>query len=131
MSVSVAVDVRVAVATGMRPFNRGRYVEAHEHWEAAWQGAEPPDRGFLESLVQLATGMHLRTQRGATRGAEHLLARALIGLEDHRPAAHGLDVDRLVADVDAYLAWMREVRRPHRWLDGFRSPRIHPAPPGR
>ena len=61
--------VAVAAAAGMRLFNRGRYFEAHEHWEAVWQTAEGEGRGFLESLVQLANGMHLRTQRGGTRGA--------------------------------------------------------------
>lgn len=121
--------VVVAVETGVRLFNRGRYFEAHEHWEAAWQTAEGGDRGFLESLVQLASGMHLRVERGGTRGAEHLLARALVGLDDYRPAAHGVDVARLTMDVGAYLDWLRDVRRPHRWLDGLRSPRIHPAPP--
>jgi len=127
----VSEEVASVVAVGVRLFNRGRYFEAHECWEAAWQTAESGDRGLLESLVQLASGMHLRVERGATRGAEHLLARALVGLDEYRPAAHAVDVDRLATDVGAYLDWLRETRRPHRWLDGLRSPRIHPAASGR
>lgn len=122
--------VGTAVADGVRHFNRGRYFVAHEVWETAWQTAEGADRVILESLVQLASGMHLRVERGATRGAEHLLARAAIGFEEFQPSVHGIDVARLVADLGTYLDWMREVGRPHRWLDGFRSPRIHPGPAG-
>lgn len=120
--------VREAVAGGVRHFNRARYFSAHEVWEVAWQTADGADRVMLESLVQLASGMHLRVERAGTRGAEHLLARAAIGLEEFQPVAHGIDVARLVADLGTYLDWMRGVGRPHRWLDGFRSPRIHPAP---
>lgn len=120
-------DVAAAVRVGVRLFNRGRYFEAHEHWEVAWRTAEGGDRGFLESLVQLASGLHLRVERGGTRGTEHLLARALVGLDDYRPAAHGVDVERLTTEVGAYLDRLRAARRPHRWLDGLRIPRIHPV----
>jgi len=123
----VSEEVAAVVAAGVRLFNRGRYFEAHEEWEAAWVTAEGGDRGFLESLVQLASGMHLRTERGGTRGAEHLIAQAVIGLDEFGPTMHAIDVARLATDVGAYLDWLREVRRPHRWLDGLRSPRIHLA----
>jgi predicted metal-dependent hydrolase len=121
----VSEQLVIAIQAGVTLFNRGRYFQAHEYWEAAWQTAEVRDRAFLESLVQLASGMHLRVERGGTRGTEHLLARALVGLDDYRPAAHGVDVERLTTDVGVYLDWLRKVRRPHRWLDGLRSPRIH------
>src|SRR5439155_247471 len=89
-------------------------------------GLEAPsaDRAFLEALVQLAAGLHLRTRRGATRGAVHLLAQAVIALEDYRPAAHGVDVEALIADVDACIAWLRTLDRPHRFLDRARLPSI-------
>jgi len=117
-------DVAAAVPSGVRLFNRGRYLEAQQVWEAAWRDAASPDRAFLEALVQLAAGLHLRTRRGATRGAVHLLAQALVALDDYRPAAHGVDVDALVADVDGCIAWLRTVARPHRFLDRARLPRI-------
>ena len=93
-------------------------------WEEAWSGAAPEERPFLEALVQLAAGLHLRTRRGATRGAVHLLAQALIVLEEYRPAAHGLDVEGLVADFGGYLEWLKEIDRPHRLLDRMRIPRL-------
>jgi predicted metal-dependent hydrolase len=113
------------VADGVTLFNRGRYLDAHQRWEAFLPEAAGDQRVFLEGLIQLATGLHLRTQRGGTRGSEHLIARALVSFEDFRPAAHGLDVDRLVAEFGVYLDWLRAVRRPHRALDVFRIPRLH------
>jgi predicted metal-dependent hydrolase len=113
-----------AVFRGVRLFNRGRYLAAQEVWEVAWREAATEDRSLLEGLVQLAGGLHLRTRRGATRGAEHLVAQALATLEDFRPAAQGLDVEALVADFAAFLDWLREEKRPHRLTDRLRIPRL-------
>lgn len=112
------------VLRGVRLFNRGRYLAAQELWEAEWRSWEGADRAVLEGLVQLAGGLHLRTRRGATRGAEHLVSQALATLEDYRPAALGIDVETLVVEFGAYLGWMREVRRPHRMMDRLRIPRV-------
>ena len=116
-----------AVLRGVRLFNRGRYLSAQEVWETAWRDADAPERGLLEGLVQLAGGLHMRTRRGANRGAEHLVAQALATLEDFRPAAAGLDVEALLTDYAGFLDWLREVRRPHRLTDRLRIPRIRTA----
>ena len=108
----------------MRLFNRGRYLSAQQVWEEAWRAAPAEERGFLEGLVQLAAALHLRTRRGATRGAVHLLAQALITLEDYRPAVQGIDVEALVAEFSAYLDWIKAIDRPHRLLDRLRVPRL-------
>ena len=113
-----------AVRAGVLAFNLGRYQRAHETWERVWPDAPTDDRGFLEALVQLAAGVHLRTRRGGTRGAEHLLAQALATLEDYRPSRHGVDVDTLVVEFQGYFEWVRAVGRPHRLGDGLRVPRI-------
>lgn len=125
MSDAPAVpDVASAVAAGVRDFNRGRYLKAQETWEAAWRDAPGEERPFLEALVQLAGGLHMRTRRGGTRGAEHLLARALATLEDAGERRHGVDVARLVADFAAYHESVRTSRREHRLLDALRIPKI-------
>ncbi len=113
-----------ALGRGLRLFNRGRYLSAQEVWEEDWRAAPAEERGFLEGLVQLAAALHLRTRRGATRGAVHLLAQALITLEDYRPAAQGIDVEALVAEFSAYLDWIKAIDRPHRLLDRLRVPRL-------
>jgi len=119
-----SADVPAAVAAGVRLFNRGRYLEAQELWEATWRDAPADERSFLEALVQLAGGLHLRTQRGGTRGAEHLLGRALATLEEVGASRHGVDVARLLAEFGAYHDGMRASRRPHRLLDAFTVPKI-------
>jgi uncharacterized protein len=113
-----------AVRRGVRLFNRGRYLAAQQVWEEAWRAEPAEERAFLEGLVQLAAALHLRTRRGATRGAVHLLSQALIVLEAFRPGAHGVDVDALVADFDAYRDRLEQVDRPHRLLDRLRIPRL-------
>jgi hypothetical protein len=121
------VDVPAVVRQGVRLFNRGRYLDAQIVWEDAWRQAPVDDRALLEALVQLAGGLQLRTRRGGMRGAEHLLAQALITLEDYRPAAHGLDVETLVSEFGAYVDWLRSVARPHRFTDELRIPRLKAA----
>ena len=113
-----------AVRRGTRLFNLGRYMSAQRVWEDAWREVPVEDRAFLEGLVQLAAALHLRTRRGATRGAVHLLAQALILLEEFRPTAHGIDVDALVADFGGYREWVASVDRPHRMFDRVRIPRV-------
>jgi predicted metal-dependent hydrolase len=113
-----------AVERGVRLFNRGRYLAAQEVWEAAWREAPPDDRRFLEALVQLGGGLHLRTRRGASRGAVHLISQALILFEEFQPAAHGIDVETLVTEFGAYRAWLETLTRPHRALDRLRIPAI-------
>lgn len=125
--MSEAPDVEAELARGIRLFNAGRYMAAHEIWEVVWRDAPDEERAFFEALVQLAAGLHLRTQRAGTRGAEHLLSQSLATLEDFRPARRGLDVERLVEEFGAYVTWIREVKRPHKLLDGRRIPRLRRA----
>ena len=117
-------DVAAAVRRGACWFNLRRYMRAQEVWEVAWREAEGDDRGFLEALVQLAAGLHLRTRRAATRGAVHLLSQAIVLLDDHREGRHDVDVQRLLTDLDAYVEWIRGLDRPHRLLDARRVPRL-------
>ncbi len=125
--MSDAPDVAASLGRGLRLFNLGRYMAAHEIWEDAWRDAAADEKSFLEALVQLAAGLHLRTRRAGTRGAEHLLSQALATLEDFRPAHHGVDVDRLLEEFGAYVDWIREVGRPHKLLDARRIPRLRRA----
>jgi predicted metal-dependent hydrolase len=109
---------------GIRLFNFGRYLSAQQAWEDVWRAAPADERPFLEGLIQLAAALHLRTRRGATRGAVHLLSQALVTLEDYRPGAHGVDVEALLADFGAYRAWIEGLDRPHRLVDRVRIPRL-------
>ena len=118
-----------AFRRGTRLFNLGRYLSAQRVFEDAWRAAPAGERAFLEGLVQLAAALHLRTRRGATRGAVHLLSQALIVLEEFRPSAGGIDVDALVAEFGAYREWVASVDRSHRMLDRVRIPRLRRGVP--
>jgi len=122
--VTAESAVEAPLVRGVRLFNLGRYMAAHEIWEAVWRDAVAEDRPFFEALVQLAAGLHLRTRRAGTRGAEHLLSQSLATFEDFRPARHRLDVERLVTEFGAYVDWVREIKRPHKLLDARRIPRL-------
>ena len=115
---------REPLRRGIRLFNFGRYLSAQQAWEGVWRAAPAEDRPFLEGLVQLAAALHLRTRRGATRGAVHLLSQALLTLEEYRPAAHGLDIEALLGEFGAYREWIEGLDRPHRLLDRVRIPRL-------
>jgi len=115
-------DIATTVQKGARAFNRRRYLAAQETWEAGMREADVGDRAFLEGLVQLAGALQLRTRHGGTRGAVHLLGQSMILLEDYRPQAHGLDVDALVSEFTAFIDWMKQVDRPHRFGDRWRVP---------
>ncbi len=121
---ATSVEVAEAVRRGVRLANRGRYFAAQQIWEEAWRTAPVADRALLEGLVQFGGGLHLRTRRGATRGAVHLLTQAAVLLDDYRPSAHGIDVEALVAELTAFIEWLRATSRPHRFLDRWRLPRI-------
>ena len=62
--------------------------------------------------------------RGATRGAVHLLSQALVILEDYRPAARGIDVETLLADLTGYREFLVATDRPHRLVEWMRIPRL-------
>lgn len=116
--------VAAEVQKGVRLFNHGRYLDAQQVWEAAWCCSSPPDRGFLEALVQLGAGLHMRTRRGAGRGAVHLLSQAMVALDDYQPSTFGVDVTAAIAEFTAYVDWLRSIDRPHRFIDRLRIPRL-------
>ena len=118
------LPLAAAVRRGVRLFNLGRFMSAHQVWEASWKDASVADRAFLEGLVQLATGMHLRTRRGGTRGAVHLLSQAMVSLDDYRAGAHGVDVERVLEEFAVFINWLKQIDRPHRLMDRLKIPRL-------
>jgi hypothetical protein len=106
---------RAALVAGLAAYDRGDYFLAHELLEPAWMGAaDPTERALHSGLIKLAAaGVH--GARGNPPGVAKNLAgardrlRALIGelaadLAVLGPAATDLDLDRLVAAIDARLS---------------------------
>jgi predicted metal-dependent hydrolase len=86
------------LAEGVALFDSGRFFEAHEVWEEAWQHERGPRRLLLQGLILVAAGW-LKRDVGNARGARTLFSRALERLEALPPACEGVDVGGLRPQV--------------------------------
>ena len=112
----------------VRLFNRRAYFDSHQVLEEAWHEADPADKTFYEALIRLATGLHMRFNRGGSQGAINLLTQALMRLEDFRPSSHGIDVARLYRDIDAHVADLKADEKPKPgFFERWKVPRIYAA----
>lgn len=73
-------DAEAARREGIRLFNEGLFWEAHEAWEAIWLVAAPPEKQFVQGLIQVAAAWH-HVGRSNRKGATRLASRALARLE--------------------------------------------------
>lgn len=108
---------------GIELFNSRYFFEAHEAWEEIWLHTEPPEKTFLQGLIQVTAAFHHHSRENL-RGTKSLLRAGLLKLEDFPPHHRGLNIEKL-----------REVAR--RWLAALDRaennswpalPRIAPAP---
>ena len=110
------MDHAAEFAKGVREFNSWRFYDCHETLEDVWLecggkaiGGEARDdlANFYQGVIKAADGMHhvLRDNHG---GAVKVLGDVPRLLDAYRPRTLGLDVDRLLADLERVLA---EVRR--------------------
>lgn len=90
---------------GITLFNQGLYWHAHEAWEAIWLETDPPEKQFVQALIQVAAAWH-HVQKGNRRGAVRLARRALALLEPFDAHYWGIDrrqtveATRHLADTD-------------------------------
>jgi predicted metal-dependent hydrolase len=95
-----------AFRAGIAAYDRGDFFEAHEHLEPAWMGtADIAERELHQGLIKLAAA-YVHAVRGNPLG----MAKNLAGARERLAAAvaaqadpRGLDLPRLLADVDARL----------------------------
>ena len=110
-------------ARGIELFNTRYFFEAHEAWEEIWLHTEPPEKTFLQGLIQVTAAFHHHSRENL-RGTKSLLRAGLLKLEDFPPHHRGLDIEKLRITVRRWLAILDgagEIRRPA-------LPRIAPAP---
>lgn len=89
------------LAEGVALFDSGRFFEAHEVWEEAWQLEHGPRRLLLQGLILVAAGW-LKRDAGNARGAWTLFSRALERLEALPPACEGVDVGGLRPQITGW-----------------------------
>ncbi len=93
---------RVAFLRGVQLFNRGKFFESHEVWEALWRQSTGLERELLQGLIQAAAAL-IQLERGKLAGARSLMRRArqrLGGL----PAGYGrVAIAEFCAALEAHL----------------------------
>jgi predicted metal-dependent hydrolase len=110
-------------ARGVTLFNTRYFFEAHEAWEEIWLHTEPPEKTFLQGLIQVTAAFHHHS-RNNLRGTKSLLRAGLMKLEDFPPHHRGLHVEKLRSVARNWLAVLDQ-REIIRWPA---LPRIAPAP---
>lgn len=90
------------VLRGFSLFNRGEFYRCHEYLEDAWRAEPGPVRHLYQGVLQVGVGFyHLR--RGNRRGARSLILKGLARLRPFEPETLGIDVFRLVREVEEHL----------------------------
>jgi predicted metal-dependent hydrolase len=89
-----------SVAAFMSAFDQGSFFEAHEILEAFWVGYRGEDRDFYRGLIQAAVALHHQSV-GNTVGARGVAARALTNLAPYTPRHASIDLDAIVARLEA------------------------------
>ncbi|MDE2765179.1 MAG: DUF309 domain-containing protein [Chloroflexota bacterium] len=80
------------LAEGVRLFNEGRYLDAHEAWETAWRETPYPGKLLLLALAKIAAGL---AHRGGAGAASRVTADGLRFLAPFEPACMGVDIASL------------------------------------
>jgi hypothetical protein len=80
-----------------------RWFDAHEALEDEWRLAPSPERDFLQGLVHVTVAWY-HASRGNAPGASRQLAKASRRLAPYAPAHRGVDVARVLGQVEAAAA---------------------------
>jgi hypothetical protein len=81
------------VAQGRLLFNRADFWGCHESLEIAWRVAPDGPRDVIQGLIQAAAAFHKLIVQDNARGAERLLKRSLLKLDDIPDGYLGLAID--------------------------------------
>ncbi len=97
------VETKAAIREWRGLVNAGDYFAAHEALEDVWRRATGPEKQYLKGLIHVAVALfHYR--RGNGHGARVKYGSALRYLAEGAPAASGLDVPELRAQLDRFFA---------------------------
>lgn len=114
---------------GVAAYQRGKYYEAHELWEALWRiEPEGPRRRFLQGLIQVAAALHKLISMKSVPGATRLFERAKGHLEGVPEGMGGLSIKGVIAGIDLALAALPKLHAEGRTdLDPAFVPPLAPA----
>jgi predicted metal-dependent hydrolase len=83
------------------------WFDAHEALEDEWREAPADERDFLQGLVHVTGAWH-HAANGNRPGAERQLAKAARRLGPYAPSHRGVDVSRVLGQVEAASARVAE-----------------------
>jgi predicted metal-dependent hydrolase len=93
----------VSLEQGIELMRAERWFDAHEALEEEWRDAPAAERDFLQGLVHVTVAWH-HASRGNAPGASRQLAKANRRLAPYAPAHRGVDVARMLGQVEAASA---------------------------
>ena len=95
--VSMPVDERLK--RGIELFNEQEFFECHEVVEGLWLATQNEYKNLYKGLIQAAVALY-HLGRGNLLGAKKLHKSSSRYLEDYRPEAQGLNVEKLISDMN-------------------------------
>ncbi len=93
---------------GMVLFNEGRYFEAHEELEAAWNAEKGRVRELYQGILEAAV-TYLHITRGNYPGAVKVYGRSMRWLKGWPEKCRGVDVGQLRRNMDAAIAELQRL----------------------
>jgi predicted metal-dependent hydrolase len=113
------------IARGIEELNAGQYFEQHETLERAWRTERRPVRNLYRGILQIGVAC-LHLERGNALGALKMLDRGCRWLEPFRPTRQGIDVERLLSDVEKMRDEVRRLGLDHiKEFDRELFPKVH------
>ena len=93
----------MSLEEGLSLMRAERWFDAHEALEDEWRDAPGPERDFLQGLVHVTVAWH-HASRGNAPGASRQLVKANRRLAPYAPTHRGVDVARVLGQVEAAAA---------------------------
>jgi predicted metal-dependent hydrolase len=97
----------VSLEAGLELMRAERWFDAHEALEEEWKEAPASERDFLQGLVHVAVAWH-HASKGNAAGATRQLEKAARRLGPYCPSHRGVDVARVLGQVEAASARVAE-----------------------
>jgi predicted metal-dependent hydrolase len=97
----------VSLERGLELMRSERWFDAHEALEDEWREAPAEERDFLQGLVHVTVAWH-HAANSNRPGAERQLEKAARRLGPYAPSHRGVDVARVLGQVEAASARVAE-----------------------
>ena len=91
---------------GLDLFNRQEFYACHEAFEEIWRSRTPEPKDLFQGLIQIAVGFFHFEVRARPHVARRVLAKGRKRLAGFSPASHGLDIARLLRQVEPWDRWL-------------------------